>query len=193
MKGEVAYADTFRSGWWLPGPHLQTVWGRLARSRRLVEYRREALETPDGDTLFLDHVDGPAGFARRSAARPRGHSFSVPQDSRPFRNAGWSHRAEFRSCALARRPGDFHPERPPVSLPPGETTDFASRRADAASREPDTPLFAAGSRSAGTFFRNGGRAGSATRARRGDVVGALRPRGGRALHGERGGPSTSEL
>ncbi len=50
----------FAPAWWLRGAHRQTVWGRLARSRRLVPLRREALTAPDGDTLFLDHADAPA-------------------------------------------------------------------------------------------------------------------------------------
>ena len=49
----------FSPAWWLRGAHLQTVWGRLARSRRQVPLRREALTAPDGDTLFLDHADAP--------------------------------------------------------------------------------------------------------------------------------------
>ena len=47
----------FSPAWWLRSAHLQTVWGRLARSRRQVPLRREALTAPDGDTLFLDHAD----------------------------------------------------------------------------------------------------------------------------------------
>lgn len=38
--------------------HLQTVWGRLTRPRRLVATTREAVTTPDGDELVLDHVEG---------------------------------------------------------------------------------------------------------------------------------------
>src|SRR5688572_6261424 len=48
----------FAPAWFLPGPHFQTVWGRIARPRRLVELRRESLTTPDGDELLLDHLDG---------------------------------------------------------------------------------------------------------------------------------------
>jgi predicted alpha/beta-fold hydrolase len=49
----------FAPAWWLRGAHLQTVWGRLARSRRQVPLCREALTAPDGDTLYLDHADAP--------------------------------------------------------------------------------------------------------------------------------------
>ncbi|HEY0142752.1 MAG TPA: alpha/beta fold hydrolase [Thermoanaerobaculia bacterium] len=50
----------FLPAWFLPGPHLQTIWGRMTRPRRLVAFRREAIETPDGDELVLDHLDAPA-------------------------------------------------------------------------------------------------------------------------------------
>lgn len=53
---QVATRD-FAPAWFLPGPHLQTVWGRIARPRRLVTLRRETIETPDGDELVLDHMD----------------------------------------------------------------------------------------------------------------------------------------
>jgi len=48
----------FAPAWFLPGPHFQTVWGRLTRPRRSVPFRRESLELPDGDELLLDHLDG---------------------------------------------------------------------------------------------------------------------------------------
>src|SRR5205085_8311175 len=51
---------TFAPAWWLSNPHAQTVWPRLARSRRQVAFRRESLTTPDGDELILDHVEGTA-------------------------------------------------------------------------------------------------------------------------------------
>ena len=50
----------FSPAWWLRGAHRQTVWGRLARSRRQVPLRREELTAPDGDTLLLDHADADA-------------------------------------------------------------------------------------------------------------------------------------
>jgi uncharacterized protein len=55
----------YRRPWWLAGPHLQTIGGWLLRRRAGVEYRRERIETPDGDFLDLDHAlpeghpDGP--------------------------------------------------------------------------------------------------------------------------------------
>ena len=42
----------FRPAWWLPGPHLQTLWGALFRRRGKPVLERERIELPDGD--FLD-------------------------------------------------------------------------------------------------------------------------------------------
>ena len=54
--------DRFTPAWWLPGPHLQTLWPVLFRRRAPVHARRERLELPDGDFLDLlwnDAGDGP--------------------------------------------------------------------------------------------------------------------------------------
>lgn len=50
----------FRPAWWLRGPHAQTIAGRYLRPRDTVRYRRERVDTPDGDFLDLDWatVDG---------------------------------------------------------------------------------------------------------------------------------------
>ena len=39
--------------WWLPGGHLQTIYGALAPAPR-VAWRRERWDTPDGDFIDLD-------------------------------------------------------------------------------------------------------------------------------------------
>jgi hypothetical protein len=45
---------------WLPGRHAQTIYGALLAPRAQVEYRRTQWDTPDGDFIELDWVDGPA-------------------------------------------------------------------------------------------------------------------------------------
>lgn len=54
----------FRPAWWLPGAHAQTIAGRYVRPPHGVRYRRERVETPDGDFLDLDFatVDGARGM-----------------------------------------------------------------------------------------------------------------------------------
>lgn len=66
MSDRTSFAPRpFRPAWWLPGAHAQTIAGRYVRPPHGVHYRRERVETPDGDFLDLDFatVDGapPAG------------------------------------------------------------------------------------------------------------------------------------
>ncbi len=51
-------APEYRAPGWLPNPHLQTVYGSLFAAKPAVSYRRERWETPDGDFVDTDHVDG---------------------------------------------------------------------------------------------------------------------------------------
>mgnify|MGYP001463886151 CR=1 FL=1 len=55
--------DDFRPAWWARGPHCQTTWGRLARPRRLVGFRRDFAEpdarpalSPDSAQRLAEHV-----------------------------------------------------------------------------------------------------------------------------------------
>ena len=139
----------FSPSWWLPGAHLQTVWGRLARPRRLVRFRREVLETPDGDELVLDHVDGPAGSPRLLVLHGlEGSSYSVYVQGLLLvaRARAWRGTAvNFRSCA--RDPADLDrmlENRRPRLYHSGETTDADFVVRTLAAREPAAPLVAAG-------------------------------------------------
>lgn len=49
----MARVAAYRSPWWLPGGHLQTIWP-VARKGPLPHYRRERWDTPDGDFIELD-------------------------------------------------------------------------------------------------------------------------------------------
>ena len=53
----------YRAPRWLPGGHLQTLWP-LLRQVPLPAYRRERWDTPDGDFIDLDWVEGPPGSPR---------------------------------------------------------------------------------------------------------------------------------
>jgi predicted alpha/beta-fold hydrolase len=145
----LATDDPFREAWWLPGPHLQTTWGRLSRDRQRVALRRESLETPDGDELILDHVDGPAGSPRVLVLHGlEGSSNSVyvqglleAAGRRGFRGTALN----FRSCA--RDPADLSrmlPNRRPRLYHSGETSDFDFVVRTLHAREPGTPLVAVG-------------------------------------------------
>jgi uncharacterized protein len=53
--------SAFRPAWWLPGPHLQTLYPSLFRPRRPPSLNRERLELPDGDFLDLEWTGRTAG------------------------------------------------------------------------------------------------------------------------------------
>ncbi|MEP6618065.1 MAG: hydrolase [bacterium] len=48
---------TYTPAWWVPGPHLQTLWGRLARRLPVDATRAERWATPDGDHIELRRLD----------------------------------------------------------------------------------------------------------------------------------------
>ncbi|MGR9090487.1 MAG: hydrolase [Gammaproteobacteria bacterium] len=52
---------SFEPAWWLPGPHLPTLWAALARRRPEVTPRHERLELADGDFLDLGWVGSESG------------------------------------------------------------------------------------------------------------------------------------
>lgn len=50
----------YQPPWWLPGGHLQTIYGALGPAPR-VAWRRERWDTPDGDFIDLDWAGDGAG------------------------------------------------------------------------------------------------------------------------------------
>ena len=54
---------TYTPAWWVPGAHLQTLWGKLMRRAPRVETRVERWATPDGDEIELRRLDAPPGHA----------------------------------------------------------------------------------------------------------------------------------
>ena len=50
----------YRAPWWLPGGHLQTLYGALGPAPRIA-WRRERWDTPDGDFIDLDWAEGGGG------------------------------------------------------------------------------------------------------------------------------------
>jgi predicted alpha/beta-fold hydrolase len=145
------HLDPYRQAWWLPGAHPQTCWGRFQREKQLVTMRREALITPDGDELLVDHLDSPA-----SETAPRvillhgleGSSYSVYMQGMMALAArrGWLATAvNFRSCA--RPPEEITrmlPNHRPRMYHSGETTDMDFVFRTMKAREPQRPLAAVG-------------------------------------------------
>jgi len=128
---------------------MQTAWGSAVRSRRQVVFVRERLETPDGDELLLDHVEGPAGSPRLLVLHGlEGSSYSVYVQGllAAAARGGWRGTAvNFRSCARdPARLSRMLPNRRPRLYHSGETSDLDFVVRALSAREPQIPLFAAG-------------------------------------------------
>lgn len=50
---------TYTPAWWVPGAHLQTLWGKLARRSHLVATQSEWWATPDNDELEIHRLLAP--------------------------------------------------------------------------------------------------------------------------------------
>ena len=55
-------SSAFRPAWWLPGPHLQTLYPSLFRTRTAPRLARQRLELPDGDFVDLDWTQRTDGM-----------------------------------------------------------------------------------------------------------------------------------
>ncbi len=60
MKPPRLRSAPYRAPTWLPGAHAQTIYPLLIKSAAPA-YRRERWDTPDGDFIDLDWIDGPPG------------------------------------------------------------------------------------------------------------------------------------
>mgnify|MGYP003404612918 FL=1 len=98
---------------WLPGGHAQTIWPKLIKQEAL-KLRRERWETPDGDFVDVDHVDGPPEapllvlFHGLEGSAASHYALST---AHACRKAGWRLALpHFRGCSgeLNRRPRAYH-------------------------------------------------------------------------------------
>jgi uncharacterized protein len=60
MARDIIYSPA----WWIPGGHLQTLWGKLFRRQKIVPTTIERWDTPDGDFLELHRLAAEAGSPR---------------------------------------------------------------------------------------------------------------------------------
>lgn len=141
----------FTPPWWLRNAHVQTVFGRIVRPRRLVELERETIETPDGDELVLDHLPAAgrephAHFILLHGLEGSSNSVYMQGMLSAIARRGASATAmNFRSCA--RDPKNLSrmlPNRRPRFYHSGETGDFDFVVATLAKRLPSATFLAAG-------------------------------------------------
>src|SRR4051812_6737291 len=60
MQKEVIYSPA----WWIPGGHLQTLWGKLFRRQAIAQTVLERWDTPDGDFLEVHRLNAEPGQPR---------------------------------------------------------------------------------------------------------------------------------
>jgi len=136
--GTIAPAD-FTPAWWLPGPHLQTLWPALFRPTRPVSLTRERLELPDGDFIDIDWT-GDAGPIVVILHGLQGSSRSPHVQSllRSVTRCGWRGAVmHFRGCGgeANRLPRTYHS---------GETGDVGYFLRRLRERYPHAPVAAVG-------------------------------------------------
>jgi predicted alpha/beta-fold hydrolase len=136
---------TYTPAWWVPGAHLQTLWGKLVRRPPVVPTRAERWTTPDDDEIEIRRLDAPndaeEGTPRLLVLHGlegtiRSHYLRGVLDQ--ARQRGWAADVLiFRGCngEINRAPRLYHS---------GETTDldFVVRRLVA--ENPTQPLVATG-------------------------------------------------
>lgn len=167
-----AKITSYIPAWWLPSPHLQATWANMLRSLVRLPYRREFLDTPDGDFLVLDHFSLEGPEAGRPTPDPgaaptphmlllhglEGSSFAmyIQRLARHALQRGWRVTAlNFRTCAvdpevptrtlLQRRPSFYHA---------GDIEDLESVVTTLERRDPAAPLVAVGVSLGGNILLN---------------------------------------
>lgn len=133
--------------WWLPGAHAQTVTGRYLRPKTGVHYRRERIDTPDGDFVDLD-------FAFLPGAREPGGDAPVAlvvHGLEGSTNSGYVRETcrrlwdrGIRAVALNFRSCSGEPNRLARFYHAGDTGDVAHVLDLLAERNPGVPLAAVG-------------------------------------------------
>ena len=136
---------TYAPAWWVPGAHLQTLWGKLVRRPPPVYTRAERWVAPDGDEIEIRRLHAPAGSRPDVPRLLVLHGLEGTIDSSYVQGMlgeakahGWpADVLIFRTCngEMNRAPRMYHS---------GETSDLAFVVDRLVGEHPDQPLVAAG-------------------------------------------------
>jgi predicted alpha/beta-fold hydrolase len=125
----------------LRNPHLQTIYGAVFASAPKIQFRRERWDTPDGDFVDVDFVDGPPGSPwvqlfhglEGSSASPYSRTLMDRVKRRGWRGSVMNFRG--RSGEMNRLPRAYHSG-------DSDEVDWVLRRLKMAAG--DAPLYASG-------------------------------------------------
>lgn len=112
--------SAFRPAWWLPGPHLQTLFPSLFRRRRPPPLMRERLELPDGDFLDLEWTERTRGCV---VLVLHGLEGSLESHYTGGMLGALAH-AGYNACLMYLRGCSGEPNRLPYSYHSGKTDDL---------------------------------------------------------------------
>jgi len=136
----LSASTQYRAPWWLPGGHVQTLYGVLFAHSK-IGWKRERWDTPDGDFIDVDRLPGDADaplVAVFHGLEGGSGSHYAGAFARELRRRGWRGAVvHFRGCS-------GEPNRLPRAYHSGDAEEirWILRRLAAESR--GTPLFAAG-------------------------------------------------
>ena len=135
----IVATGNFTPAWWLPGPHLQTLWPALIRRPRPVRTIRERFELPDGDFVDLDRAgeSGPIVVILHGLQGSSRSSY-VRGLLGAFLQRGW------RGVVMHFRGCSGEPNRLPRTYHSGETGDLGHVVRGLRERHPSTPVAAVG-------------------------------------------------
>ncbi len=132
--------SAFKSAWWLPHAHLQTLWSSFSSRGIGLQRRRERAQTADGDFLDLDWYgtnNGPLVILLHGLSGSSASTYILGlQDA--IHKLGW------RSVALNFRGCSGTPNQTARWYHSGETEDIHFLYQLLRKREPRTPLMAVG-------------------------------------------------
>jgi len=140
-KQQPMSTSGFSPAWWLPGPHAQTLWGKLVRRRMPHPTRIERLETPDGDFLDIHRVDASGSaplLVLLHGLEGTIRSHYIQGLLREAHRRSWNAAVTiFRSCGdeMNRTRRFYHS---------GETTDLAFALGHLERSAPESPMLLAG-------------------------------------------------
>ncbi len=138
----MADQTSFRPAWWLPGPHLPTVFGKLVRQVPPAHERIERWPTPDGDEVSVALIAPPTRDAPLLTI-----FHGLEGTVRSTYAQGLLHQARARGWGAAMliwRSCDGRVPRAPRMYHSGETADAEFFFGTLEQRFPASPLLAAG-------------------------------------------------